>query len=123
MDVGSRSEVADLIVAEVSGRLSGTVTFFPPASYSERESWPAGWAGLRLLAVHPDACGLGIGKALMDECLRRCRQLAVPALGLHTTELMDVARRMYERMGFVRAPEYDFHPEPRMVVMAYRLDL
>ena len=119
----SRLGVADLIVAEVAGRLSGAVTFYPEASHSEREIWPAGWAGVRLLAVLPDARGLGIGKALMDECLRRCRQLAVPTLGLHTTEPMDVARGMYERMGFARTPEYDFHQNPGLVIMAYRLDL
>jgi len=123
MDVPSRLGVADLIVAEVAGRLSGAVTFYPEASHSERESWPAGWAGVRLLAVHPEARGLGIGRALMDECLRRCRQLSVPALGLHTTELMNVARGMYERMGFVRTPDYDFEAGPGLVVMAYRLDL
>ena len=123
MDVASRLGVADLIVAEVAGRLSGAVTFYPGASHTERESWPAGWAGVRLLAVHPDARGLGIGRALMDECLRRCRQLSVPTLGLHTTELMNVARGMYERMGFVRTPDYDFKVGSGLVVMAYRLDL
>ncbi len=123
MDVRSRLGVADLIVAEVAGRLSGAVTFYPEASHSGRESWPAGWAWVRLLAVRPDARGLGIGRALMDECLRRCRQLAVPTLGLHTTEPMDVARGMYERMGFVRTPEYDFHGGSGLLVMAYRLDL
>ena len=123
MDVTSRLGVADLIVAEVARRLSGAVTFYPEASHSERESWPAGWAGVRLLAVRPDARGLGIGRALMDECLRRCRKLSVPTLGLHTTELMDVARGMYERMGFVRTPDYDFEAGPGLVVMAYRLDL
>ena len=123
MDVRSRLGVADLIVAEVAGRLLGAVTFYPEASHSEREGWPAGWAGVRLLAVRPDARGLGIGKALMDECLRRCRQRAVPTLGLHTTEPMNVARGMYERMGFVRTPEYDFQRDRGLVVMAYRLDL
>ncbi len=123
MDVRSRLGVADLIVAEMAGRLVGAVTFYPEASHSEREGWPAGWAGVRLLAVLPDARGLGIGKALMDECLRRCRQLAVPTLGLHTTEPMAVARGMYERMGFVRTPEYDFHRDRGLLVMAYRLDL
>ena len=123
MDVRSRLGVADLIVAEVAGRLLGAVTFYPEASHSDRERWPVGWAGVRLLAVLPDARGLGIGKALMDECLRRCRQRAVPTLGLHTTEPMNVARGMYERMGFVRTPEYDFHVGQGLVVMAYRLDL
>jgi hypothetical protein len=34
-----------------------------------------------------------------------------------------VAKRMYEKMGFRRMPEFDFHPRPEVVVMAYRLDL
>jgi ribosomal protein S18 acetylase RimI-like enzyme len=59
----------------------------------------------------------------MDECVRRCRERGIATIGLHTTETMDIARRMYERMGFVRVPEFDFHPAPGVVVMAYRLDL
>ena len=128
MDVRSRIGISELIVAEdispgVGARLVGAVTFYPDASQSGQASWPSGWAGLRLLAVHPEARGMGIGRVLMDECLGRSRQLAVPTLGLHTTEMMSVARSMYERMGFVRVPEYDFRPAPQVVVMAYRLDL
>ncbi len=37
--------------------------------------------------------------------------------------MMQVAKQMYERMGFVRAPELDFHPDPNVIVKAYRLDL
>ena len=123
MDVRSRLNFSELIVAELGGRVVGAVTFYPDASQSEQEGWPPGWAGVRLLAVHPDARGLGIGRALMDECLRRSRERAALTLGLHTTEVMGVARGMYERMGFVRVPEFDFHPGPGVVVMAYRLDL
>jgi hypothetical protein len=36
---------------------------------------------------------------------------------------MAVARNLYEAMGFERAPEFDFHPEPDVVVMAYRFDI
>jgi hypothetical protein len=30
---------------------------------------------------------------------------------------------MYERIGFERIPEFDFHPAPDTTVFAYRLDL
>ncbi len=123
MDVRSRLDTSELIVAENSGRLVGAVTFYPNTSPSDQGGWPAGWTGIRLLAVHPDARGMGVGRVLMDECLRRSRRLGVPTLGLHTTEMMSVARGMYERMGFVRVPEFDFYPAPQVVVMAYRLDL
>jgi ribosomal protein S18 acetylase RimI-like enzyme len=123
MDVRSRLGVAELIVAELAGELAGAVTLYSKASGSPREGWPEGWAGARLLAVHPSCRGRGIGRALMDECIRRCRERGIRTIGLHTTAMMGVARGMYERMGFVRVPEYDFHPRPEVVVMAYRLDL
>jgi ribosomal protein S18 acetylase RimI-like enzyme len=123
MDVRSRLDVAELIVAEVDGELAGTVTLYPRAAGSTVEGWPEGWAGVRLLAVHPSCRGRGIGRALMDECTRRCRERGIRTIGLHTTVMMEVARGMYERMGFVRVPEYDHHPRPDIVVIAYRLDL
>jgi ribosomal protein S18 acetylase RimI-like enzyme len=123
MDVRGRLDVAELIVAEMEGELAGAVTLYRKPSRSLREGWPEGWAGLRLLAVLPSCRGRGIGRALMDECIRRCRERGIRTIGLHTTALMEVARGMYERMGFVRVPEYDYHPRPEVVVMAYRLDL
>jgi ribosomal protein S18 acetylase RimI-like enzyme len=59
----------------------------------------------------------------MKECIRRARRLGAACLNLHTTDMMQVAMRMYERMGFVRAPELDFHPAPNITVKAYRLEL
>jgi len=59
----------------------------------------------------------------MNECIRRARRLGAVCLNLHTTDMMQVAMRMYERMGFVRVPELDFHPHPGVTVKAYRLDL
>jgi len=121
MDVRSRWDESQLIVAQVDKRLVGTVTLY--LKPSEESGWPQGWAGIRLLAVHPSYRGCGIGRALMEECLRRCRQAGITTIGLHTAEMMDVARPMYERMGFTRNPEFDFYPRPGTVVMAYRLDL
>jgi GNAT superfamily N-acetyltransferase len=123
MDVRGRLGEAELIVAEQDGELAGTVTLYPESRGSPQDGWPMGWAGVRLLGVHPSWRGRGIGRALMDECTRRCRERGVRTIGLHTTVMMEVARGMYERMGFVRVPEYDFHPRPGVVVMAYRLNL
>ena len=123
MDVRSRLAEAELIVAELEGKLAGAVTLYIETSSSQETGWPEGWAGIRLLAVHPRFRGRGIARALMGECLNRCRDKDISTIGLHTTEMMDVAREMYERMGFVRVPEFDFRPEPDTVVMAYRLDL
>ncbi|MFC1971701.1 GNAT family N-acetyltransferase [Chloroflexota bacterium] len=112
-----------MIVAEVNKQLAGTVTLYLNAHRPKQEGWPTGWAGIRLLAVHPSYRSHGIGRSLMKECLRRCRKDGISTIGLHTTEMMDVAHRVYRRMGFIRVPKFDFYPRPGVVVMAYRLDL
>ena len=81
-----------------------------------------GYLLLMGVAVRQPASGCW-PSVLMAECLHRSRLRAASALGLHTTGLMAVARGIYERIGFVRVPEFDFQPEPGVVVMAYRLDL
>ena len=121
-DVRGRLGESELIVAEAGERVLGSVTFYPTGSESG-ERWPSEWAGIRLLAVHPDARRLGLGRALMDECLLRCRQRGISTIGLHTTEAMALAKAMYERMGFVRRPEFDVSVGAGMVIMAYSLDI
>ena len=123
MDVRSRLGESDLIVAELNHRLVGCVTLYPDGTRSMPEVWLTGSAVIRLLAVHPESRGKGIGRALMEECIRRCHKAKAGSIGLHTTEVMDIARQMYEKMGFVRVPESDFHPAPGVTVMAYRLQL
>jgi ribosomal protein S18 acetylase RimI-like enzyme len=122
-DVRGRQGRATLIVAVARERILGAVTYYPDGSREGHAGWPRQWAAIRLLAVHPDARGRGIGRALTEECIRRARAGGSRAVGLHTTEFMAVARAMYERMGFVRVPGFDFRPTPRLHVMAYRLDL
>jgi ribosomal protein S18 acetylase RimI-like enzyme len=123
MNVRGRMADDDLIVAESDGKLVGTVTVFMDDQRSFDDGWPKGWAAIRLLGVAPKNRGCGIGRALMDECLSRCRVSGIKTIGLHTAEIMSAAKKMYERMGFTRAPEFDFHPMSGVVIMAYKLDI
>jgi GNAT superfamily N-acetyltransferase len=121
-DVGG----AEQIVAELDGTIVGTVLLFPAGTVfaaPEGDSIAPTWPELRLLAVTPAARGRGIGVALVRECVRRARQSGAAVLTLHTTDVMRVAMAMYKRMGFVRAPELDFHPVPNVTVKGYRFDL
>jgi ribosomal protein S18 acetylase RimI-like enzyme len=122
-DVRSRQGHATLILAEERARIVGAVTYYPDGSGDANVDWPREWAVIRLLAVHPEARGRGIGRLLTEECIRRARAGGARAVGLHTTVFMAVARAMYERMGFVRVPDFDFWPMPGIHVMAYRLSL
>ena len=129
LDLEGRAAASELIVAEQDDGIVGCVSYFPPgakASYpsdSFSEHWPAEWSAFRLLAVDPSARRSGVGRILTEFCIERSRDAGAPYLGLHTTAPMSVARAMYERMGFERAPRYDFKPAPTVLVEAYRLAL
>jgi GNAT superfamily N-acetyltransferase len=118
------SAVAECIVAEHDAALVGSVFLFPASAdaYAGLVA-PPRWPELRLLAVAPEARGLGVGAALVRECARRARAAGAGALGLHTSASMAAARRMYARLGFERAPEHDFRPDGAELVEAYRLPL
>jgi predicted N-acetyltransferase YhbS len=130
LDLDGRAGTGQLLVAEVRGRIAGTVTFFPDAAV-EGLGWPHGWAGLRALGVDPALRGRGVGRRLMRECVDRARLLGVPVLCLHTAAFMTAAVAMYEAMGFQRAPAYDFDPSDlyesdlveSVAVIGYTLDL
>jgi ribosomal protein S18 acetylase RimI-like enzyme len=123
-DVAGHAATLTVIVAEQSGSLVGTVSYGAPDGNPQgRQSLPAEWAVIRLLAVDPPARGMGIGRALALECLARARQDGAASVGLTTHERMSVAKSMYEDLGFVREPLYDFSPDAEVHVIAYRLDL
>jgi GNAT superfamily N-acetyltransferase len=117
---------AEQIVAETQDGIVGTVLLFPAGTQvhaPDGTSVTLPSPEIRLLAVAPSARGQGIAKALMQECIRRARQSGVDAITLHTTDMMNVAMQMYERMGFVRVPALDFAPAPGRVVKGFRFDL
>ena len=122
-NIHDRFGECDLIVAERGGVIAGTVSFYADGSRSRQGEWRPGWAGILRLAVPPEQRGAGLGRALIEECLGRCRARGIASVALHTTDWMSTARAMYERMGFVRVPDFDFHPRPGVVGMGYRLDL
>jgi ribosomal protein S18 acetylase RimI-like enzyme len=134
VDVRSRAGESELVVAEDAGRLVGTIGFYPDASRSAIERWPNGWASIRALGVRAEARRRGVGTALARECVRRAQARGSEAIGLHTAAHMPAATRLYERLGFRRAPEFDIEigdmftgrslpPGEGWQAQAYRLDL
>ena len=106
-DIRPRFEVAEVYLALDGDRPVGSVSFYPDVRLEGWSNFPAGWSGFRALVVHPDARGSGIGRALLETCIARTRAVGAPVLGLHTIELLADAVRLYERLGFVRCPEFD----------------
>ncbi|PSB59070.1 GNAT family N-acetyltransferase [Chamaesiphon polymorphus] len=90
-----------LIIAQLDRELVGAVVYCPPGTSDTRIFQPE-WASLRMLAVSPQHRGQGIGAQLSSECIRRAKEDEAEIIGLHTSELMLPAIRMYERLGFDR---------------------
>ncbi len=117
-EADDRARRARLLVARGVARgpgdprpLLGTVTL-AGADEAYADIAQAGEAEIRMLAVAPEAEGLGIGRRLVEAC----HQLAA-AGGAHTMvcsveQQNERAIGLYRRMGYVRAPERDWMPVP-----------
>ena len=87
-------------VAEVDGRRVGCV--FCVAG-------PDSTAQLRLLLVHPDGRGHGLGSRLVDTCLEFARAAGYRTMRLWTTDPLTTARGIYLSRGFTLVDEEPHH--------------
>ncbi len=122
-DAATRASEAEVWVAVADGEVLGSVTFCPIGS-PWREVGREDEGEFRMLAVATSARGRGVGRALVEHCVARSRELGYAGIRMSTMDRMSSAHRVYERLGFTRAPEDDWSPEPGVALLAYaaRLD-
>jgi len=121
-DVGDRSRSAEVAVAVVNGAIAGTVTFVGSVGpYAESHDPDGSW--LRMLAVDAAFRGRGVGAALVEWCVRRAREFGRSRLVLHTTDRNRDAQRLYDRLGFDRAPDLDWQGQRGNWLRGYRMEL
>lgn len=88
-------------VAELGGRMAGSVLVVDAGGDA---------AQLRLLYVEPWARGLGIGEALVQECVRFAREAGYARMKLWTHTILTSARRIYESVG-MHIAKVEMHDE------------
>jgi GNAT superfamily N-acetyltransferase len=118
-DAAQRATQAELIVAVSDDELLGTVTFCPPGS-PLRELSRDGEAEFRMLAVSPTARGRGVGRALVEKCFDRARELGLQEMVICSMTRMSAAHRLYAAMSFERDPSLDWDPVPGVRLLAFR---
>ena len=81
-------------------------------------------AQLRILLVHPEARGHGLGARLVDECVRFARRVGYQRIVLWTNDSLAAARKIYLAAGFRLTAERKHHSfGVDLVGQDYELDL
>jgi ribosomal protein S18 acetylase RimI-like enzyme len=127
-DVAGRADRTTVLVAVENGRILGTVTLeldrrvAADEDHPEGQRLPAHESHIRMLGVAPDTQRRGIGRALMEECMRIAREHGKTLMTLNTGPRMKAAQRMYEAMGFERLPDWKISEDFSLLSYAISLD-
>ena len=97
-----------IVCQEHGGAIIG-MAFLVPSGHPT-DIYPADWCYIRFVSVHPEHSGKGIGRRLTEKCIEMAKSNHEKMIALHTSEMMNKARHIYESLGFTILREL----EPRL---------
>ncbi|MFJ1253794.1 GNAT family N-acetyltransferase [Cupriavidus sp. CuC1] len=109
-------------VAETDHGINGAVLFCHPGTTLQALDGSTITLALpeaRLLAVSPQARGLGLGRTLMQVCVQRARDIGAGALLVRTMPEMKSANQLCQQMGFVKRTEAGARSGPMARLIDY----
>ncbi len=98
-------KIAKVFVCTIGDVLVGMAYLVPHGNPTN--IYPAEWSYIRLVGVDPQHRGKGIAKTLTQKCIDHARASGEKTIALHTSEIMDAARHIYEGFGFKALREID----------------
>mgnify|MGYP000999448513 CR=1 FL=1 len=107
-----------VLVADLGGRIVGTVTVYRPHSPRSR-TWQPSAAEIRYMAVASDVQGKGVAESLIREALHRAWSWRAKELTLHVRRGATGVVRFYERLGWKREPKGDRDERPVIYLEGY----
>ena len=119
----TKPNTALLVAVSNTSQICGAVVYF-----SDMKQYGSGGtatletnaSGFRLLAVDPNFRGQGIGKLLSEKCINLAKASGKSQLIIHSTKSMQVAWKMYEKLGFKPSVDLDFS-QGDLLVFGFRL--
>jgi ribosomal protein S18 acetylase RimI-like enzyme len=121
-DVCASARDGEVLVTDGRDGIAGAVVLFAPGAPGRVVGEPEE-AELSRLAVASWARGMGIGRALASCCERRARAAGWSAIALWSRPGQVEAHRLYESLGYRRAPERDSVDESGQSRLVFRLAL
>lgn len=98
--------ISTCYVCEKGEEIVGMAFIIP--SGNPTDIFDENWSYIRMGGVHTDYAGNGIGKRLTQMCIDHAKKRGEKIVALHTSEFMDAARKIYEKMGFKQIKELPF---------------
>ena len=124
-ELTNKPETELLVAVSHDNKITGGVVYFSDMKYygsGGTATKEQNTSGFRLLAVDPLTRGQGIGKFLVNECIKKAIERKHDQVIIHSTKAMQTAWKMYEGLGFKRSEDLDFM-QGELSVFGFRLTL